>query len=249
MSENSDTCTEPDSQEAPEEAGSGEKPSRWKQSRPPYTIESLRLNVEEAEGGRTWLLLPPDVRMDKHRAPVYPILTMVGELTRVADIKLPMNSRNAGADYIRRCRRAKLKRAVNTRLADIEVGKAEVAEFSQQTAHAAAQAQRAMEAEVERVRLQAAKTLVSMADLNGLAKGAATDILLAFREGKTLNGEPVSVDQAIAAFGRVFSQVGKLGAGALDGAGREQAEEEIMREFAEATRSRLAKEGTDGQTH
>ena len=246
MSENLDSDEANDTQEAPEEAG-GSAPR--KRSVGPHTIQSLRLNVEEAEGGRTWLLLPPDVRRDKYKARSVPVLTQIGELARVADIKLAPRVSNAGAQYIRKCRAAKKRRAVNTRLADIEVGRAECEEMSAQTATVAAKAQAAMEAEVERVRLQAAKTLVSMADLNGLAKGAATDILLAFREGRTVNGEPITVDQAISAFGRVFSQVGKLGAGALDGAGKEQAEDEIMREFAEATRLRLAREGGDGSVN
>lgn len=247
MSDDSPDYAEEDPQEAPEEARG--KPYRKKVSYYSRTIESLGLNIGLAEAGRTWMLLPEDVRRDEKKAAGYPMPGSVGELSRIAELKIHGNERHTGACYIRKCRRSLKNRAAMLRLTDFQAKRAEVNELSLQTATLAEQAAADMKAEVERIRVEAAKTLTSMGDINSLAKSVDRMVMEAFIEGRPINGKPVTVSEALDAMGKSFTHVARLGGGVLDDAGKGQAEDEVMKEYVEATKARLKKEIPDGLAH
>jgi len=65
------------------------------------TIKNLRLNIEEAEKGRTWLLLPEGYRQPP-AGMKYPLPTLRADLQRLMTITIKSDKRDTGSTYIRR---------------------------------------------------------------------------------------------------------------------------------------------------
>ena len=65
------------------------------------TIASLRLDLEEAQKGRTWLLLPQGFR-DQQFGKTYPLPSRRLELQKLVAIYIPKNKKDSGCLYLRR---------------------------------------------------------------------------------------------------------------------------------------------------
>src|SRR5688572_16275751 len=105
-----------------------------------YTIQALRLDVDAAEAGRLWLLLPRKVRMEPDGPETYPLPSDIGELGRVARLKIG-RARNAGAVYVRRAAVAHKNRIQRVKETDYEMSHAEALEARDKAVEAGKAAQ------------------------------------------------------------------------------------------------------------
>lgn len=231
-----------DDETAPQEAtGSDEAPYK-RPARQNHTIRGLRLDIVAAEAGKTYLLLPYDVRGDYAAADAYPLPGNIGELARIAELPLRRNGRHGGARYIRRARKAMLRRATHIKAVDLDMSRAECSEKALQVAKAAADARATMDEAVAGVRAEALKSVASMGDINEKLKQAADRIVTAFLADQPINGEPVTVKEMSDVIGKGWTHVARLGSGVIDGDGKQESEATIISEFNQATRDRLAKQ-------
>ena len=247
---------DPGLQEAPEEATEGSTP-RYKRPRVHHTIESLRLDMEQAENGRPWFILPPDVRGIDRCGDTYPLPKELADLKRVAEVKIPGNKqRDMGCRYIYRARRAVKNRLTSISLAGA-VGKLQEAdEIVKDFRHKALKARSEMQEALKGVREAARETLVTMQDLGAEFKAGMMEIAKAYRSGGQLNGKEVTTSQFIDAAGKVFTHTRGMAQGVLDDATKGESEAEVMSELARASRERLKKAqgattkvAEDGGTH
>jgi hypothetical protein len=206
-----------------------------------HTIASLSLNVDGAESGRMYELLPPDYR---YLGDKYPLPTDIAELARLTALPIKPGRPRAGASgvyiYLKRCR-AEYEKRRDRKALKVKAEREVVAgvEESVQVAEAGIKdAVAEVEVLMSDLRLKAAEATASLADLNALAKFGLQKIMQAFNAGEELNGELIAPSIFVSAADKVLRQVAKLGDGALDPAGREEAESEVFEEF-QRTKDRL----------
>lgn len=229
-------------QEAPEAADDAYALAKQREKSLRRTVEGLGLDLAAARSGRPWLLLPREVRMREGGAEKWPLPKETRDLMAVAELEIKPNTRHAGAIYVRRCRAALKRRAQDIKYVHFEAKQAEVDELAERMRGEAEAYRKQMAEEGERVRLEAAKMLVSMQDLSSLAKITGKIILEAFINNKEINGALVTVKEASDVMGKIQTNIARIGGGILDDQAKGQAEDEVMKEFAEATRERLKKE-------
>ena len=209
-----------------------------KPGRPSHTIESLKLDVASAVAGQTWKLIPSDYRTYEHVAS-YPLPSRGREIEIVARIEFPVEKRNCGVTYIRRCR-AELERRGSKRLADIastEVRRQKllrrVANSSHEFRKKAREADRTIREAVEGVRDVAAREVATLSDLFSLGRKGIRDQMEAHLNGKKLKGEKISASAFRDCFKIVTAAVKGLG---LPSDQRKPATEAVMEEVAASLR-------------
>ena len=237
---------EEESLEAPEEAWRY-KPRKKHFAHLKRTIAGLRLDVEAAEAGRYWEILPVEARKSEYLWPT-PIGTE--ELCRIDCITLPGSAKlNAGASYIRRCKRTLARRRARLKAYRVEAPIARADQAAERTEALAAKFEEDLAALKEGVRKRASDLTISLGDLHDQVKRVAGLMLSAYEAGETVNGEPVSQRTAADIIGKVMTHTARMGGAAIDATGASEAEASLMEEFNEATRKRLAKEVPGDATH
>lgn len=231
-----------DEETGPQEPEEATEPPKWRRPGQSYTIQSLRLDMAAARAGKTYLLLPFDVRGDYKMAEAYPIPSGISELAMVAELPIKRNSRHGGARYIRKARKAMLRRAPHLKAAAFDMSLAECEEKAVNVHKAAAAAQADIDAAVAGVRAEALRSVASMGDINEKLKQAADRIVTAFLADQPINGEPVSVKEMSDVIGKGWTHVARLGSGAIDSDGKAEAEGTVLAEFNKARADRLARQ-------
>lgn len=177
-----------------------------------HTIANLRLNLEEARKGRTWLLLPPDFESRK-LAQEYPLPTDIEELQQVASIPMRQRERNSGSVYIKRAQQEWVKRMGGHAAAALRI---------EDTAHRAYQEQNTFQTRLKRMQADAQKAvdqvkeradeaMASLDSLFGLTKRGFSGILEAHLTGGDWQGEKVSVRTFIQCANIIHRSVKGLG--------------------------------------
>lgn len=235
MENESDSSTE-----APEEAGTAEPAPYRRKPAAKHTIKSLRLDIDTAEAGRHWLLLPTDIRDKDGAWKKYPVPAAMNEVSRVAAIHLRHNAASQSAHYIRKCRKSLLNRSNRYKVVEIEGRVADIDHFAHRAKNITTEARRQVKEGLAEFRAEASAALVSMNELAGKVKLAERMILDAFIKGEELNGQLVTVREVADVCGKVQSHIARLGAGAIDDTGASQAEADVFEEYAESTRKQVA---------
>jgi hypothetical protein len=194
----------------------------------PHTIDSLRLNIEEAEKGRTWLLLPPNFRF-REAGHTYPLPSRRTDLQRITLIPIPSagDHEDAGTLYIRRAIRrwkAKKSRAIESTLQDCE---ARALKYNKTMEQLERQAERV----VEHVREEAVLVVANLKDLFELGRQGLHGQMRAHLDGHMWRGEVIKAKDFRDCFRMVAQAVKGLG---LPSDQRESATEAVMDQVAQA---------------
>jgi hypothetical protein len=200
-----------------------------------YTIASLRLDVEAAREGRTWLLLPEGFR-DQAAGHEYPLPGRRDELQILSSVYFPSEKTDAGCIYLRRVV-AKLKRKDRNRQSAVLDYEAKANQIRKNTSilkktiHEAAQEAKQV---VEEVRKEAALAIASLNDLFELGRKGIEAQMKAHLEHKELHGEEIDARAFRECFRMVTQAVKGLG---LPSDQRRSAEEAVQKEVAESLRA------------
>lgn len=203
-----------------------------------HTIANLRLNLKEAEAGRTWLILPEGFRAQEF-GQTYPLPSSRLELQVLAAIPIPpgYDKKDSGTLYLRRAFRAwkESRRRKNVKtLMDLARREYQVRRscdnFEQMTRKLRAQARE----ELETVKVEAAKAVASLSDLFSLAKQGLDAQMRAHLGGTEWNGEKIG--------SRAFRECARIVLAGVKGLGlpsedRNRAKDAIIEEAASAIRA------------
>lgn len=217
-----------------------------RRGRPSHTIASLRLDIEAANTGRTWLLLPEGFR-DVPKT--YPLPTRGQELQILAAIYIPPRRQDAGCQYLRRAVRAH-KDYMRRTQSQIFRGEKQIQSMHRlRSAHL--EQMQELRAEVRtavaQVQEQAREAIASMTDLFSLGRRGIDAQMRAHLENKKLpSGETISASAFRECFRMVTQAVKGLGLPSEQRESSRQAVIEQAAEALEATRSAIAlAPGTD----
>ena len=200
-----------------------------------YTIENLKLNVEEAQNGRTWLLLP-----EEHNSSVlakeYPLPTDKEEILILALIEPGLHRMDSGAIYLRRAhkrwkevRRGKIRAPINIERVEQkteEMGK----QFEKRLEALEAKANTAL----QRVQDAASNAIASLDDLFRLGREGLEGQMKAHLAQEEWKGEGINARAFRDCFRMVFQAVKGLG---LPTAEESKAREAIFEELAASLRA------------
>lgn len=195
-----------------------------------HTLASLRLNLEEARKGRTWLMFPEEYR-DVRLALEYPLPTDIKELEKIATIPIKAKGRDCGCVYIKRAHRAWLERMEGTRNTALNI---ERAEHEAETAKKAldrqlAKLERKAAEAVQRVNDRAEAAIASLDALYDLGKQGMEGQMRAHLDGAEWQGEKIDAEAFRQCFRMVSQAVKGLGLPSKD---RPRAREAILEEAA-----------------
>ena len=190
--------------------------------------------MDEAQKGRPWLLMPPNVDARK-----YPLPSSVDELLRVGLLPAKHGGDNAGSVYIRRCQRA-YKAKVRNRIApnlltEAARDKARKATFAHKEDLKAQKAE--AEALMEGLRTTVATATASLTSLYDLVKKGDEMILKGFVSNSEVNGQKVDIASFQRTSAGVKAHVAKIGMPTDD---ESKAEDAIFADYEaaiEATRA------------
>lgn len=207
----------------------------------PHTISSLGLNIEAAEKGDLWQLLPLIWRsVDEARR--YPIPDNLSELNRLSLLNVPQSAKSAPRAYIKRCRAEYQVRCSKRDPARLQI--------KAQAADSVLQVIRGVEKEVKEagksVREEVIKASATLTDLYGLIRAGSMMILDGFVHGKPVNGQPVNAGQFTNLTGKVLGHIAKLGGVSDDD--KAEAESAVFEAAVQATRKRLEDDKKVGVT-
>ena len=202
-----------------------------------HTIASLRLNLEEAKKGRTWLLLPDGFRSSEVGL-TYPLPTKREDLVQLAliPIKPYMLKRDAGCAYIRRAHKAyqeyQAKRILAVGQVDrkLEQIKDDHDNYRKVLTKCRAEARE----ELERVRAEAEKAVASLSDLFALGRKGIEGQMKAHLDGTEWQGEPINAEAFRQCFRLVSQAVKGLG---LPSDQRASARDAVFEELAAAIKN------------
>ena len=195
-----------------------------------YTIKSLRLDVDEAMAGRTWLLLPNGFRAAECGL-TYPLPSRRLELQKLPGIYIPPNKQDCGVKYLRRAIKKwkGLQRRANSAVLDVGRRQKSIQESQwRYNQEIKALRQEAREA-VESVRLEAEQAIASLNDLFSLGRKGIDSQMRAHLDGKEWQGERIMAAAFRQCFGMVTRAIKGLG---LPSDQRAPAAEAIMEEVA-----------------
>lgn len=203
-----------------------------------YTIKSLGLNVEAAEAGKTWLLLPERFRYDNF-GPTYPLPGKPAELRRLACIPVPPGKTDSGCIYLRRCFNLWRQKAAKkgSLLNDLGRTAEKLQKDRKRVELEMEKLKQAAESAVEDVKARAAESVATLTDLFALGRKGLREQMESYLAGKELRGEEISH----AAFRDCFRMVTQAvkGLGLPDGE-RKNAAESIVEQAAAALRATRA---------
>ena len=204
-------------------------------SRSKHTIESLRLDLEAAEAGKTWLLLPQGFR-HRDAGQTYPLPVDRSELQRLISIPVPGSKQDSGCVYIRRAMdvyRNRQKRRQSAVL-DISMRQQKVVEATSNLQDRIKQVRREISESLEGVRQESQRAIASLNDLFALGREGLEGQMRAHLLGKLWKNEEINSKAFRDCFRMVAQAVKGLG---LPSEQREKAAEAIMEEAAASMRA------------
>jgi hypothetical protein len=206
-----------------------------KREQPVKTCANLRLDIETAMQGKTWLLLPPGFR-DSDSGATYPLPTRRSELQRLIAIPIQPGKLDAGTRYIKRAIAKFKERQQNTQSAMIDLGRRQQqAEAYQDEYHRKLKSLRdEAQKAADEVRAQADKAIASLTDLFSLGRKGLEGQMKAHLDGKPWQGEEIDSDAFRQCFRLVSQAVKGLG---LPSTERETAREAIIDEVSAAMKA------------
>jgi hypothetical protein len=200
-----------------------------------HTCKSLRLDIESATAGKTWLLLPEGFR-DEDSGKSYPLPTHRREVQRLIAITIPPNKHDSGCYYLRRAVEAYRQRQARSQSALLDIGR------RQEKAQARMEAyelqikrlqQQAKDA-VANVRAEADKAIASLNDLFSLGRAGLDGQMKAHLANEEWKGEKIDAEAFRQCFRLVSQAVKGLG---LPSTERETARDAIIGEAAASLRA------------
>lgn len=197
-----------------------------------FTIASLRLDLDSARSGKTWLLLPEGFRSQSAGCH-YPLPASTMELQMISSVFLPPGKNDCGCLYIKRAITLWKERQNRRSSAMHEI------------AHKSQKIQKKQDKYMERVKearteisdtlkgikAEAAKAVASMTDLFSMGREGLDGQMRAHLEGKKWQEERISASAFRDCFRMVTQAVKGLG---LPSEQRNKAQEAIMKEAADA---------------
>ena len=198
------------------------------------TIKSLRLDLESARQGRTWLLLPEGFR-DQEAGKTYPLPTGKSGIQELACISMPVGKRDSGCIYLRRAlKETKLRwqRHEPSSLA-IERHELRMKSKAHDVGKEANQLIRDARKAVENVKEEAERAGASLKDLFSLGRKGLKGQMEAHLANEPWNGEQISAQAFRQAFSMVTQAVKGLG---MPSDQKSSAKDAIISEVAEALR-------------
>lgn len=200
------------------------------------TIKGLRLDLDAARQGKTWLLLPEGFR-HQDAGLTYPLPTKENDIREIGSLYITPHKRDAGCKYIRRaiieCRAINKARRRGGLPPVLDIGhredqiKRRHREFDIRISELKKKARDA----VKEVREEAQKASASLNELFTLGKKGLEGQMKAHLEGKEWQGEKINAVAFRGCFRLVSQAVKGLGLPSDD---RDVATETIMEEVAEA---------------
>ena len=183
----------------------GAKPTR-------RTIADLRLNLDAARDGHTWLLLPEGFR-DQESGTTYPLPSSVAELQLLAAIYIPGRKKDSGCLYLHRAFRRWRERSGRKESAAHDITR-RVEEI--QRAHTQYKAklndlQKEAKDALSNVQAQAEQAIASLDHLFALGRKGISGQMEAHIAGQSWQGETINA--------RAFRQCFQMVAGAVKGLG------------------------------
>lgn len=197
------------------------------------TCQDLRLDLESAEAGRTWLLLPEGHRAYE-AAKVYPLPNNLNELRRLAIIPPPTTRSDSGCVYLRRALEKYQAISKSKRIGpiDVEAKIARVEEASRNHERILADLAKDATEAVDKVKTEIEKATASLKELFDLGKRGLEGQMLAHLKGEHWQGELIDGDAFRECFRLVSQAVKGLGMPSSDDARKSR--EAIIEEYARA---------------
>lgn len=205
------------------------------------TLESLKLDIEAAREGKTWLLLPDGYRAQEF-GQTYPLPSRTTDLQVLSTIYVPKAKIDSGCLYIRRAIE-KLRdqgRRKQSALMNMNTKVETVTHAHERYLARAKELRQEMMQAVEGVRAEAVKAVANLNDLFSLGREGIEGQMKAHLAGQDWKGEPISASAFRDCFKMVTQAVKGLG---LPSSQRESAEKAIVEELAasiEATQDAVA---------
>ena len=199
-----------------------------------YTIANLRLNVEEARKGRTWLLLPEGFR-DRDSGEIYKLPSAKPALQELATIPIPSKKMDSGCIYLRRAVKEAQRRWMNKEPTSVAIERQE--KRIQEKANTVHRQTKVLLQDVRKavnnVKEEAERCGDSLKDLFSVVREIALGQLKAHLAGEKWHGEKISSAAARQWFSIVSSAVKGLG---MPSDQKTAAHEAIIEEAAQAIR-------------
>ena len=195
-----------------------------------HTVASLRLDLESAPAGKTWLLLPERIRSNECGM-LYPLPGDRTEIQKLVAIPIPKRKKDCGTLYLRRALKEWRKRQEHRQSAALGAARAETQiinakkEFTALTKELRAEARAA----VDEVRQEAQKAVANLSDLFSLGREGIEGQMKAHIAGTEWKGEPIDARAFRECFRMVSQAVKGLG---LPSDQRDKARDVVMEEFA-----------------
>ena len=204
----------------------------WRKS---HTIKSLRLDVEAAREGRTWLLLPEGFR-DQEAGYSYPMLSRRDELQELASVYVPTAKLDSGCIYLRRAmgRLKKKERLIQSAHLDAAARYNQVRKAQSDLKKVMSEVKADAREEVEKVRKEATIAIASLSQLFDLGRDGIEKQMKAHLENQKFNGEKIDARAFRECFRMVTQAVKGLG---LPSDQRASAEDAVNSEVAAAVRA------------
>jgi len=199
-----------------------------------YTITSLRLDLESASAGKTWLLLPDGFRAEDF-GKTYPLPSNRSDLQRLAAIPIPPGKHDSGCVYLRRALREWKRRAARRESSLLDFARREDAiqrDHNKLRQHIKEMKVEARNA-VDEVREEAAKAVASLTDLFSLGRRGLDGQMRAHLDGIEWQGEKIDARAFRECFRMVTQTVKALG---LPSSEQKNAQQSILEEAAAAMR-------------
>ena len=198
-----------------------------------HSIKSLRLDVESATEGQTWLLLPEGFRAQECGS-TYPLPTSRPELQILSLIPVPNGYKlDSGSVYLRRAQKEYRRRAARRRSAALDASSCahKVIEASKKLDRQVEEFKSDAAAAVESVKKAAEEGIASLNDLFSLGKKGLEAQMRAHLGDQELNGEKINAKAFRECFQMVTQAVKGLGIPSDD---RQKATEVVENEAAQA---------------
>ena len=194
------------------------------------TIASLRLNLEEAQKGRTWLLLPEGFRASQC-GKTYPLPSRRLELQKLVAIYIPKNKRDSGCVYLRRALDKWKEQQARASSALLDMGRREerIKESHYNYQQFIRKCKEDARKAVDEVREETGQAIANLNDLFDLSRKGINEQMKAHLEGRKWQGEKINARAFRECFRMVTQAVKGLG---LPSDQRAKADEAIMEEVA-----------------
>lgn len=217
------------------------------------TISNLRLNLQEAINGRSWLLLPEGFR-DQESGQKYPLPTKTEELQKLVILPIKPGKKDSGTLYLKRAQREYRRRLAgkHARIAEASYEGDRLAKMRQHLHDQIVGIRKEARDAVDGIKEEAEKAVASMHELFALGRKGIDGQMRAHLEGSRWKGEGIDAKAFRECFRLVTQTVKGLGLPERDEA--KKAREAILEEAEASIRSvqeavALSEMEDDGKEH